>query len=306
MEKEINFQIDDISEELLILNKYTIEKLFKLDNCVNCIALYIFYYKTAKWQKTNTIKATDLYVKKCLKWGNDKIKQTKKTLKENGLIEIVQRRDKGKIVGWYIKLHYIVPKEKIENSKIIVESNNSQNQQVVESTSGGEDTNALREQLNALKIENKMLKDKIKERKKEESEEKKPKKTSYDLIIDKFTDDPELKDAIYEFIKMRKLIKKPLTDRALTMILNKLKKLSTDRKIQTEILNQSIMNNWQSIYKLKTDNDWKSKKTGYKPQKFEQEEVTVDEISELRKQLDKEMREKYGEQYLEYKERFNL
>ncbi len=265
MEKEINFQMDDISEELLILNKYTIEKLFKLDNCVNCIALYIFYYKTAKWQKTNTIKATDLYVKKCLKWGNDKIKQTKKTLKENGLIEIVQRRDKGKIVGWYIKLHYIVPKEKIENSKIIVESNNSQNQQVVEPTSGWEETNALREQLNALKIENKMLKDKIKERKKEE----KPKKTNYDLIIDNFTDDAELKDAIYEFIKMRKLIKKPMTDRALTMILNKLKKYSQDEKIQIEILNQSIMNNWQSIYMLKNDNNWKQKKSGYQPQRFE-------------------------------------
>ena len=296
MEKEINFQMDDISEELLILNKHTIEKLFKLDNCVNCIALYIFYYKTAKWQKTNTIKATDLYVKKCLKWGNDKIKQTKKTLKENGLIEIVQRRDKGKIIGWYIKLHYIVPKEKIENSKIIVESNNSQNQQVVKPTNGGEETNALREQLNALKIENKMLKDKIKERKKEKPctenlHTDKKKKSNYDLIIDEFTTAAELKEAIYEFIKMRKLIKKPLTDRALTMVLNKLKKLSSDEKIQTEILNQSIMNNWQNVYKLKTDKDW-PKKSGYKPQRYQEPERDIDaEMAAAMAMIDEELSE---------------
>ena len=42
MEEEI--KLNDISDELLILNKITIDTLFRLDNCSDCIALYVFYY----------------------------------------------------------------------------------------------------------------------------------------------------------------------------------------------------------------------------------------------------------------------
>lgn len=63
----------------------------------------------------------------------------------------------------------------------------------------------------------------------------------------------DLRLAVDDFIEMRKLIKKPLTERALTMIINKLKKLSDDPKTQAEILNQSILHNWQDVYELKKD-----------------------------------------------------
>lgn len=152
-------ELNDIADELLILNKFTIETLFSLDNCADCIALYVFYYKTAKWQKTDTIKASDTYVKKSLKWGNSKIQKTKQTLKENGLIDIVQRRNDGKICGWYIRISYLVKQRKIDEISIKVEeSKNSQNQQVVESTSGNEETNALKETIKCLKKEIEMLK----------------------------------------------------------------------------------------------------------------------------------------------------
>ena len=157
----------DIADDLLILNKATIDTLFRLENCAECIALYVFYYKTAKWQKTNSIKANDIYVKKSLKWGIDKIKKTKSTLKEHGLINIIQRRKNGKIEGWYIEVSYLVTQKKMEDIKIKVEtldeksepinntynqqvensttteSNNTQNQQVENSTCGEQDTSAL-------------------------------------------------------------------------------------------------------------------------------------------------------------------
>ena len=63
-----DIKLNDIADDLLILNKITIDRLFQLDNCADCIALYVFYYKTAKWQKTDTVKANDQYVKKSLKW----------------------------------------------------------------------------------------------------------------------------------------------------------------------------------------------------------------------------------------------
>lgn len=240
-------KLNDIADDLLILNKATIDTLFDLDNCSDCIALYVFYYKTAKWQKTNIIKANDEYIKKSLKWGAKKILVAKQALKEAGLIDIVQRRKNGKIEGWYIKISYIVKQKKIEDIKITVEdiepSNNSQNQQVDKATSGFQETNALKEYIKCLKKEIEMLK---KERKKE---------TNYDKIIKSMVEDEEVKNSIYEFIKMRNLIKKPMTDRALTMLINRLKKLSSDKDIQIKILEKSILKNWTDIYELKGDNN---------------------------------------------------
>lgn len=146
-----DIKLNDIADDLLILNKITVDRLFQLENCADCIALYVFYYKTAKWQKTNTVKANDQYVKKSLKWGISKIQKTKQTLKEHGLIDIVQRRKDGKIEGWFIKVSYLVNERKADEIKIKVqESNNTQNQHVENSTCGNEETNALKEKIKCL------------------------------------------------------------------------------------------------------------------------------------------------------------
>ena len=152
-------KLNDISDNLLILHKATIDKLFHLENSADCIALYVFYYKTAKWQKTNVVKASDEYVKQCLKWGNDKIRKTKQTLKENGLINIVQARTDNKISGWYIEVCYLVSEKSTQNIEIkVVDSKNSQNQQVAKPTSSNEETSALKEYIKCLKKEIEMLK----------------------------------------------------------------------------------------------------------------------------------------------------
>ena len=108
----------DIADDLLVINKTTIERLFQLKDH-NALVLYLFYYKTAKWQKHNPIKATDEYCKKCLHWGIDKVQNTKKALKELQLIETIRRTDdKGVVVGWYIKVNYLVDEPRIPISTI--------------------------------------------------------------------------------------------------------------------------------------------------------------------------------------------
>lgn len=108
----------DIADDLLIINKVTIERLFQEDN-QNPLILYLFYYKTAKWQKHNPIKANDEYCKRCLHWGIDKIKNTKKRLKEMNLIEIIKRvNEKNIITGWYVKVNYLVDKSTIPEPTI--------------------------------------------------------------------------------------------------------------------------------------------------------------------------------------------
>lgn len=69
-----------------------------------------------------------------------------------------------------------------------------------------------------------------------------------------YSDVPELDEAIHEFIKFRKGMKKPMSDRAVTLMMNKLETLSHDKYEQVQILNQSIMQGWTGVYELKGEN----------------------------------------------------
>lgn len=75
---------------------------------------------------------------------------------------------------------------------------------------------------------------------------------SYDDLIESYTDDDDLRQSLKAFIQMRKLIKKPLTNYALKLILNKLDKMTTDSKTKTAIVNQSVEHSWQGVFELKT------------------------------------------------------
>lgn len=82
---------------------------------------------------------------------------------------------------------------------------------------------------------------------------KKESKKGYDEILSHITDDG-LRELYVEYIKMRKFIKSPMTDRALTMLINKVNSLepdSVDR--QKRLLETAIINNWKSVYPIKED-----------------------------------------------------
>jgi hypothetical protein len=93
--------------------------------------------------------------------------------------------------------------------------------------------------------------DNILDFKKESKKEQKKKTESFDSIIDGYTDNQELKEALIEFIKMRQRIRKPMTNYALSLMLKKLDKLGSTTKNKTNVLNQSIVNGWQDVYPLK-------------------------------------------------------
>lgn len=80
---------------------------------------------------------------------------------------------------------------------------------------------------------------------------KEKEKTNIDKIINTYTENNSLVEAIKDFIKMRKTIKKPITDRGLKMILNKLDQYGNDDLEKIEILENSIMNCWQGVFELK-------------------------------------------------------
>lgn len=71
---------------------------------------------------------------------------------------------------------------------------------------------------------------------------------SFDSIIAEFTECQELRELLVEFVRMRKLIKKPLTNRALRINLSKLAKLASDDAGMVEIVEQTVANSWQGFY----------------------------------------------------------
>lgn len=69
-----------------------------------------------------------------------------------------------------------------------------------------------------------------------------------------YVPDENLNRAINDFVAYRKGIKKPMTDRAVTLLIERLGGLSRDPDKQIAILNQSIINGWQGVFPLKEDN----------------------------------------------------
>lgn len=85
---------------------------------------------------------------------------------------------------------------------------------------------------------------------------KKKKSAKADLngMIDSFTENEELREALKAFLDMRKSIKKPIqTEYAFKLALNKLKQLSDIDSIRIEIVNQSVEHNWQTFYALQNN-----------------------------------------------------
>lgn len=92
-----------------------------------------------------------------------------------------------------------------------------------------------------------------KEKSREDTDTKKKKSAKADLdeMINSFTENEELREALKAFLDMRKSIKKAVqTTYAFKLALNKLDRLSQNDSERIEIVNQSIEHNWQTFYEV--------------------------------------------------------
>ena len=96
--------------------------------------------------------------------------------------------------------------------------------------------------------------------------EKNSKKETVNSVISSYTESKDLQDALHGFVEMRNKARKPLTARAIKLSLNKLTELALDDVTKIAIVNQSIMHNWLTFYKLQNNNGPKQltrKEMGY-------------------------------------------
>jgi len=96
--------------------------------------------------------------------------------------------------------------------------------------------------------------------------EKKRKSETVNSVIAEYTESKDLQDALHDFVEMRNKAGKPLTARAMKLSLNELDKLAVDDVTKIAIVNQSVMHNWLTFYKLQNNNGPKQltrKEMGY-------------------------------------------
>ena len=86
-----------------------------------------------------------------------------------------------------------------------------------------------------------------------EKRKKEERKRGYDEILSEI-EPKDLRDLYLEYIKMRKLIKSPMTDRALAMLISRVDKIEPDNiERKKQMLETAIMNNWKNVYPIKDE-----------------------------------------------------
>ena len=92
---------------------------------------------------------------------------------------------------------------------------------------------------------------KDKDKDKDKDKKSPPKSPRGDVFGEFAQGNNRLMEALKDFEDMRKQIKKPMTDKAKTLLVGKLGKLAESPEAQIAILQQSILHSWQDVYALK-------------------------------------------------------
>ena len=107
-------------------------------------------------------------------------------------------------------------------------------------------------------------------------------------IFDSYSDNTDLRQALRDYSIMRNKIKAPLTERAVTLLLNKLDALASTDDLKIKLLENATLSNWKSVYPLKEERQQDKSRQG-KPNKFHnfiqsEENQDLDAIADKRRE----------------------
>jgi hypothetical protein len=111
------------NEEPMCIPKATMDRILKVGGkniMCDAIALYVFYYHTAKWQGQTNAKCTVSYAANGLGITEERIRRAKALLIELGLVsEFTRKNESGQVIGWYVTVNFIQnhPTEKPQGGK---------------------------------------------------------------------------------------------------------------------------------------------------------------------------------------------
>ena len=175
---------------------------------------------------------------KLSKDGKDSVMSALKELEQNGyLIRTRMMDERGRFAGYQYDI--------FEEPQSLSEEPLTENPNTVKPNT--EQPNTEDPQLSITNKINNLDNKKTNDIRKKEG--KKEQKENYNSILSNNIRNNELKDLYIEFIKARQLAKKPLTNRALKMLITRVERLSNmDVSIQKKMLENAIMNGWNNVY----------------------------------------------------------
>lgn len=242
-------------------------KLVMIDENLSIEAKAIYAYLSSFCGSGNIAFPQISTIVNHLKVSNERFYKHFKLLIKYGYISVSQERTQGKFANNIYTLNTVIAPvvEDDEQPDIeFTETENTDNGKTVDRKTVAEFSDNGKSKANNNSINNNNINNNKKEKERacvraDKSINKinnnisKDKKTDFDNLINSYTDNDELKEAIYEFIKMRKTIKQPLTTHALSLILKDVDKLANDTSTKIKVLEQSVKKSWRGVFKLKDD-----------------------------------------------------
>lgn len=244
-------------------------KLVMIDENLSIEAKAIYAYLSSFCGSGNIAFPQISTIVNHLKVSNERFYKHFKLLIKYGYISVSQERSQGKFANNIYTLNTVVTpmleeEEEERPEADFTETENTDNGKTVDRNTVAEFSDNGKPKANNNNINNNNINNNKKEKERacvraDKSINKinnnisKDKKTDFDNLINSYTDNDELKEAIYEFIKMRKTIKQPLTTHALSLILKDVDKLANDTSTKIKVLEQSVKKSWRGVFKLKDD-----------------------------------------------------
>ena len=237
------------------------EKILLIESLPEADSIIVIWFKllclagkqnnSGVFMMANSIPYTDKMLSTIFRRKETTVQLALRTFEQFGMIEIIE--DVITIPNWNKHQSLDAYEKKKERDRLYQAERRAAQKALVAKSSDSQ----------ATPSSDVAVSDKDKEEDKEKDKKKKKKPTVY-------SDDPELNQALLSFIEYRKGMKKPMTDRAVELLIDKLEGMTPSITEQIEILNQSIVNGWQGVFPLK-DQKQSAKPTYYqKPSKAEE------------------------------------
>lgn len=237
------------------------EKILLIESLPEADSIIVIWFKllclagkqnnSGVFMMVNSIPYTDKMLSTIFRRKETTVQLALRTFEQFGMIEIIE--DVITIPNWNKHQSLDAYEKKKERDRLYQAERRAAQKALVAKSSDSQSTPSSDVAVSDKDIEGDKEKDK----------KKKKKPTVY-------SDDPELNQALLSFIEYRKGMKKPMTDRAVELLINKLEGMTPSITEQIEILNQSIVNGWQGVFPLK-DQKQSAKPTYYqKPSKADE------------------------------------
>ena len=221
----------DIDQEPAVISKQLSDLILAQDKPADLIALYWFYYYTAKWQGTSQPKAVNKYVAKGLKWTEEKVSKRKRNLIDLGLIENITSYDPATkcVNGHYIKIYFMWS-------------------QTREKPGGGDFQGLVNTGVNPKDSNRLNPKDSNRLNTKETNRKKSTKTSSFDPeeLPGRFIKYPKVIEAWLEFALHRKKLGHRITERAYKKLMKKILPQSPEAIVSA--IDISIENDWRGLF----------------------------------------------------------